>query len=118
MLAFAEYFHKASGSTASTAIALQWCTYMRASEVVSLRVSDVALPCDIRVQHIGKDIGGISIESSKTVPMQFTPIRNQSVINLLRTFLTREAAKDSQMLLNISYSNTATCFVTPRHISF
>ena len=104
MLAFAYYFHKVSGSSASTAIALQWCTYMRASEVLSLRASDVALPGDIRVQHIGVDIGGINIEFSKTGPTQFTPIRDQPVITLLRTFLARQAAKASEMLFNISYS--------------
>lgn len=61
MLAFANYFHEVSESSASTAMALQWATYMQASEFLSLRASEVALPADIRVQHIGTGIGGINI---------------------------------------------------------
>lgn len=103
MFAFAAYFARKRDIAAAVAIALQWATYIRGSEVLALRADDIALPGDARFLHLNSHIGRVNIESSKTGPCQYTPIRDLEVVALLRSFMDRHAAKHDKKLFNIPY---------------
>lgn len=85
---------------------------MRASEVLSLRKQDVALPDDLRMQQFGSRIAGVNIECAKTGPTQFTPIRDQVAIALITTFLQRSSVSnsDTDRLFPVSYRVYNRCF--------
>lgn len=101
--AFAQYFSERALHIASAALFLQWATYMRGSEVLARRRTDIAFPGDPRLLYVGSSFGGINIEVSKTSPSYFTPIRDPDVISFTRTYVQRRTSLHSEGLFPICY---------------
>ncbi|KAI0563465.1 Phage integrase [Gracilaria domingensis] len=105
MLAFAEYFRRNGSQSAAVALCVQWTTYMRASEVLSLRIEDIELPGTVQMKCTGSQMAGIHIPSSKTGQNQFTPIRDNRCVSLLQAYLQRQPRNGVAEIFDLNYRN-------------
>ena len=86
MLALVHYLRCNREPVVAAALATAWGGYLRASEVLNLSWTDIALKGDTRTRHLSQCIVGLNIKDAKTGPLQFTAIRDKTVQDILHRY--------------------------------
>lgn len=95
------------------AFRMQFHCYLRASELLQLRVSDVSLPGDVRLSHWGQtSSGGIRLVDTKTGPEQFVTLSDPVLSLLLPTYISSRLTQVGQSgrLFPVSYEQLRRLF--------
>ena len=97
MLAFAKYFLCRAEVGMAVALGVGWAAYLRISEVMRLRWSDIALPGDFRLNDVSGHVCGINIKVAKTGTNQFVLISDEHITTLLQQYHASQADADSKL---------------------
>ncbi|KAI0563520.1 DNA breaking-rejoining enzyme [Gracilaria domingensis] len=86
----------------AVAISIAWGAFLRASETISLRKEDIALPGDSRISSLGSSqLVGVLVRHAKTRTTQFTFIHETAVISYVCSHMSNRTSKT---LFNITYN--------------
>lgn len=101
-LALIKQMEEAGQHECAAALSLAWGGYLRASEVISVRASDLALHEDVRISHLQRAIAVVTTREAETGPLQFVPISDPEVIDIITAF--KQRSYSNNRLFNLSYT--------------
>ncbi|KAI0564575.1 integrase [Gracilaria domingensis] len=90
----------------AVALLVAWSGYLRASEVLPLSRSLIALPGDPRIWTYKDGTAGVCIKDTKTGPFQFVPICKSEAVTALKVLKTNSGypLSDEIKVFNLSYA--------------